>query len=139
MSIAVSMFNSAPDFAKHVEKSITETKNALGIYMREIEEVRKRYDKTKKRYDTLKKLTGGKTDVLKDTKQIDVAGFKVLVNPTAEYELSIMEEAIASLQEKATLFEKAKELFPVLTDESMKVGMVTNDGIPTGFMLYIQE
>jgi alanyl-tRNA synthetase len=139
MTIMVSFFNSISEFTKFVEQTITETKAALGTHMAHIEEVRKRYDKTRKRYDTLKKLTGGKQDVPRDTKQLDVAGFKVLVNPMAEYELTLLEEAISTLQDKLNVFEKTREMFPVLTDEGMKIGMVLNEGIPTGFMLYVQE
>jgi len=139
MALTVSIFNSATDFTKYIEQTISETKSALGLQMSKIEEIRKKYEKTKKRYDTLKKLTGGKTDILKDTKQLDVAGFKVLVNPTADYELKLWEEAIESMQQKLQSFEKARELFPVLGDETMKIGMVLNDGLPTGFMLYMQE
>jgi uncharacterized coiled-coil DUF342 family protein len=138
MAIAVTVYNSAPEFKDYVEKTIAQTKEALGEHMKSIEEIRKKYEKTKKRYDTLKKLTG-KAEVAKDTKQLDVGGFKVLVNPTADYELTLMEEAITSLQEKLNLFEKAKEMFPALIDESMKVGVVLNDGVPTGFMLYMQD
>jgi len=138
VTIAVTLFNSAPEFKAYVEKTITESKVTLGDHMKSIEGIRKKYEKTKKRYDTLKKLTG-KSEVAKDTKQLDIGGFKVLVNPTAEYELTLMEEAIASLQEKLNLFEKTREMFPALIDESMKVGIVLNDGVPTGFMLYMQD
>ena len=138
MAISITVFNSAPEFKSYVEKTITDSKMTLGDYMKSIEEIRKKYERTKKRYDTLKKLTG-KVEVTKDTKQIDVGGFKVLVNPTAEYELTLMEEAITSLQEKVNLFEKAREMFPALVDETMKVGVVLNDGVPTGFMLYMQD
>jgi hypothetical protein len=82
MAIAITMFNSAPEFKDYVEKTIADSKMSLGEHLKSIEDIRKKYEKTKKRYDTLKKLTG-KAEVAKETKQLDVGGFKVLVNPTA--------------------------------------------------------
>ena len=139
MTVTVSFFNSVPELSKYVEDAIIQTKADLGTHLSQTEEVRKRYEKSRKRYDTLKKLTGGKQEIPKDTKQMEVAGFKVLVNPSADYELTLMEEAVSTLQEKLDAFEKAKELFPVLTDEGLKIGMVLNEGIPGGFMLYVPD
>jgi len=139
LAIVISRFDSVSSFTKYVEQMVQETKSALGAHMAEIEEIRKKYDKAKKRYDVMKKLTGGKADVLKDTKQTEVAGFKVLVSPSAEYELTLMEEAITSIQEKLDAFERTKELFPMLTEENMRIAAVVNDGIPTGFMFYVAE
>jgi len=139
LTITISFFNSKMEFKKYVEQSITETNALLGTHMVQTEEVRKRFDKSKKRFDTLKKFGGGKQDVPKDTKQMEVAGFKVLVNPTADYELTLMEEAVSTLQERLDAFEKTKEIFPVLTEEDMRIGVVLNEGIPTGFMLYVTD
>lgn len=137
MAITVTFFDNVDDLAKHVDQSIADTKAALGYHTQHIEETRKRYEKSKKRLDGFKKL-GGKADHLKDTKQVEVAGFRVLINPSAEYELTIMEEAITSIQDRLTAFEKAKQLYPAVSDDNMKIAMILNDGIPTGFMFYVQ-
>jgi hypothetical protein len=139
MAVTVTIYNSTAEFKKYVDKTIADIKTELGAHMALTEEIRKKYDRTKKRYETLKKLTGGKSDVLKDTKQLDVAGFRVLVNPTAEYELKLMEESVSSLQDKLNAFDRIKELYSVMTDETMKVGVVLSDGTPTGFMFYLQD
>ena len=139
MTITVTFFSNIQSLEKYVDQTMADTKAALGYHMQQIEDVRKRYDKEKKRYEGFKKLTKGKSDALKDTKQLEVAGFRILVNPTAEYELTVMEEAISSLQERLEAFEKTKELYPAVGDENMKIGMVLNDGIPTGFMFYVQD
>jgi hypothetical protein len=131
LAITVTFFSSASELSKYVEQTVADVKAALGYHLKEIEAIRQRYEKAKKRYEGFKKFTGGKADALKDTKQLEVAGFKVLVNPTAEYELTIMEEAISSLQERLDAFEKTRELIPAVSDENMKIGMVLNDGTPT--------
>ncbi|MFQ5969934.1 MAG: hypothetical protein ACE5J2_05525 [Nitrososphaerales archaeon] len=140
MALTSVNFQSPPEFIKYVDQAIMEVKSNLGAHMKKVEEIRGRYDKIKKRHDTLKKLMGGKKDVVGDTKQLEVAGFKVLINPSAEYELSLLENVISSLQEKLNAFEKTKELLPLFKDEQdMKISMVLDDGIPSGFMLYVEE
>ena len=139
MAIVIKRFENVSSFKKYIEDTIAETKTLLGTHMGEIEAIRQRYEKTRKRLDLIKKMTGGKQEAAKDTKQTEISGFRVLMNPTAEYELNLMEEAITSLQERLTNFENSREIFPVLSEESMKVGVVLNDGLPTGFLFYVLE
>lgn len=129
MTITITFFESVPEFKKHVDDTIAYTKTTLGVTLQKTEEVRKQFD-------SLRKLSG-KKDLTKDTKQMEVASFKVLINPSADYELTLMEESVSSLQEKLESFEKTKDLFPSLTEDRMKIAMVLNEGIPAGFMLYV--
>ena len=139
MAITVNFFDNVSELSKYVDKAVADTKTELGTHLKLVEDVRKRYDKAKKRYEGFKKLTGGKSDHLRDTKQLEVAGFRVLVNPTSEYELTLMEDAITSLQDRLTAFEKTRELFPAVSDENMRIAIVLNDGTPTGFLFYVQD
>jgi hypothetical protein len=136
VAVTVTFFESVPDFKRHVDETIAETKTTLGMTLQKTEEVRKRYEVAKKHFDSLRKLSG-KKDVPKDTKQMEVATFKILINPSADYELTLMEESVSSLQEKLESFEKTKELFPSLTENQMKIAMVLNEGVPAGFMFYV--
>lgn len=136
MTITITFFESVPEFKKHVDETIAETKTTLGVTLQKTEEVRKRYEVVRKHFDSLRKLSG-KKDIPKDTKQMEVASFRVLINPSADYELTLMEESVLSLQEKLESFEKTKELFPSLTEDKMKIAMVLNEGVPAGFMLYV--
>lgn len=138
MTVTIMFFESVPEFKNHVERTISETKSTLGQTLAKTEDVRKRYDVTMKRFEALKKLSG-KKEIPKDTKKLEVAGFKVLVNPSADYELTLMEESVSSLQEKLEAFEKTKEIFPALNGDSMKIAMVLNEGVPAGFMFYVPE
>jgi len=135
VTITVEFFESISEFKKHVDATINETNKTLGIALQRTEAIRRRYEAKKKEVDSLQKLAV-KKDFSKDTKQMEVASFKVLVNPSADYELTLMEESVSSLQEKIESFEKTKELFPSLSNESMKIAMVLNEGVPAGFMFY---
>src|SRR5262245_4788131 len=116
MTINFLVFDSVPDLKKHIEQTIAETKTSMGTQMRRIDEAKK-------------KLKNRATSP--ETKKLDIAGFRVLVNPTIEHELKLMEETFSSLQERLELFEKSKELFPHLTNQNMKVAVVLEDGLPS--------
>ena len=124
MTINFLVFDSVPDFKKHIEQTIAETKTSMGTQMRRIDEAKKK----------LKNRAGSP-----ETKKLDIAGFRVLVNPTIEHELKLMEETFSSLQERLELFEKSKELFPHLTNQNMKVAVVLEDGLPSAFMLDLRK
>lgn len=150
MAVTITYF-SVLDFQAYVEQAIKETKGSLFAHIAQIEEIRKRYRKPEKLENKddnnnsgpfWKKLIVGsgesKSDPFlpKETKKLEMNGFKVLINPTVEYELTLMEAAIASLEEKLDAFERAKELLGTLEKSENKICAVLTDGVPTGFMLY---
>ena len=122
MPINYLVFDSVSNFKGYIEKSIAETKSAMGSQMRGIDELKKKFNSR----------NPGSSGA--DTKRLDVAGFKVLVNPTIEHELQLMEEAFSSLQEQVEMFEKTKELFPQMTNPNMRIGLVLEDGLPSAFI-----
>lgn len=135
MTITVSFFESVPEFKRHIDTIVSEAKTILGVTLLKTEEIRRRYDTNRNHVDSLQKISD-KKDIAKDTKQMEIASFRVLINPSPDYELRLMEESVSSLQEKIESFEKTKELFPSLPNDNMKVAMILNEGIPAGFMFY---
>ncbi len=133
MTISFIICNSVPEFKKFVEKNITETQAALGIQMKHIGLARKRYEEAKKAAG----VSGLNQKLpMPGVKKTTIAGFNVLLNPSLEHELNLMEEAFSSLQEKLNAFEQVKNLYPTLSNERMKVGIVLEEGVPMAFMLY---
>lgn len=127
MVLSFVVYTSVSEFKKFVEQNISETKSKLGTQLTQIGEARKKYEEAKKR---------GMTSSKKDVKQMEIAGFKVLINPTEEHELTLMEEAFSSLEDKVSAFERAKELYRSLTSENTRIGVVLEDGVPEAFMFY---
>jgi hypothetical protein len=130
MGIIISFFESREDLSKYVEQQLAEAKNTLLSHSRRLSEAQKRFD-----------LEGGGQDGKKkrekqnDTKQSDIAGFKVLINPTANYELNLLDEATKSVQEKIEVLERVRNQFlPNL--KNGKISAIFDDGIPTAFMHY---
>jgi hypothetical protein len=64
----------------------------------------------------------------------EIEGFKILVNPTPNYELSILDEAIKSVQERLEALESIeKHLLPSLRNHA-KITAIFEDGLPIAFM-----
>ena len=131
MTITVAFFESLQDMRKYVDKSISETKSALGETYAKTEEIRKRYEFSKG-----DQTQGGKKSGPSNIKQKEVAGFRVLVNPTPDYELKVIEDSVASLQERIEMLEKTKELYPALDKQGARIAMVLDEGVPSGFMFF---
>ena len=95
MGIIILFFESREDLSRYADLELTEAKNTLLSHSRRLSEAQKRAD-----------LEGGgqknkkKQSKQNDTTQTDIAGFKVLINPTANYELNLLDEATKSVQEK---------------------------------------
>jgi hypothetical protein len=130
MGIIISFFESREDLSRYIEQQLSEAKNTLLSHSRRLSEAQKRFD-----------LEGGGQDSKKkrekqnDTKQSDIGGFKVLINPTANYELNLLDEATKSVQEKIEVLEKVRNQFlPNL--KNGKISAIFDDGIPTAFMHY---
>lgn len=124
LSINFILFGSADDFLSYVEKAIAETKTKMGTQMRIIDEVKRKHGS----------MNNGSKE-FRQSQRIDIAGFKVLIDPSVEHELRLMEETFSALQDKLVVFEKTKELFPQAKSSS-KVGLVLEDGLPSGFTFY---
>jgi flagellar motility protein MotE (MotC chaperone) len=109
-----------------------DTKSALGSQLKRISEVRKAYEQAKKSTAVAKIADT-------ETKQLSASGFKILINPTKEHELILMEETFSTLQNKLDAYERVKELYPRLQGQNMKIGVILDDGLPTAFMLYTEN
>lgn len=124
MLVNLILFDSVGNFRNYVERTMAEVKTAMGSQMRMIDEVKRKNENLK-----------GRGDTTSQSQRISVAGFKVLVNPNVEHELRLMEETFSTLQDRLTAFEKTREIFPHIKNAT-KVGVVLEDGLPSGFMLY---
>ncbi|MEO9365367.1 hypothetical protein [Candidatus Nitrosocaldus cavascurensis] len=123
-------FYSDQELLKYVEQEITTTRNNIKVHTEKAEEQRRKYTNLKGKYNE---------ELLKgvNIEQRKVSGFKVLMNPTVEYELYIHESIVASLQEKLEALERTKSMAKFMHAEGVeKVVMIVDDGKPIGFMVY---
>ena len=88
MGIVILFFESIEDLSRYIEQQLVEAKSTLLSQSRRLSEAQKRFDMERVGQDTAKKR-----EKQSNTRQMDIAGFKVLVNPTANYELNLLDEA----------------------------------------------
>jgi hypothetical protein len=136
LAINLLYFSNPKDFEGYVIQEIADAKKTILSYSEKLNTASKRYESLPKG-DGKKKSKwtgGGGSDILGNTKQQEVEGFKILVNPTPNYELSILDEAIRSVQERLEALEKIeKHLMPNLRDHP-NITAIFDDGIPVAFM-----
>lgn len=135
MAINLLYFSNPKDFEGYVIQEIADAKKTILSYSEKLNNASKRYESLPKGDGKKKaKWTGGGSDLLGNTKQQEVEGFRILVNPTPNYELSILDEAIKSTQERLEALEKIeKHLMPSLQNHP-NITAIFDDGIPIAFM-----
>lgn len=133
MGIVISFFDSIEDLSRHMDQQLAETRKVLLSHSKKVDEARKKFDEAGMGREDKKKWEGQG-----GTKQTEVSGFKVLVNPTANYELNLLDEAIRSAQQKIEALERVtKQLLPSL--KNGRIAAIFDDGIPTAFMHYLEK
>lgn len=124
----------AEDFEGYVIQEIAEAKKTVLSHTQRLNDASKRFDNLMPKGDGKKKPRWMGSDLPGNTMQREVEGFKVLVNPTPNYELSILDEAIKSTQERLGAFEKIeKHLLPGLKNHAA-ISVIFDDGLPIAFM-----
>jgi prefoldin subunit 5 len=135
VGIGLSFFDSTEDLTKFLEKRLTEMKALFHSYSKKLDEARRRSNHSvtqgsSKQSKILKSASSG------NTKQIQVDTFKVLMNPSPEYEASILDEAIRTIQEQIEALEKTqKQVIPLLKNGT-RLAVIFMDDRPTAFMYY---
>jgi hypothetical protein len=131
MGVSIAFFESVADCGKYVDQQIVEAKRLLMSYTKQVEEVRVRYESAPK---AEKNPRGGASR--QSLRQAEVAGFKVLTNPTPLYELNVLDEVVGFTQDRIDALERTKnELLPTLQDKR-KIAVISYDGTPEAFMCY---
>jgi hypothetical protein len=133
MAINILHFSNAEDFAGFVVQEIVEAKKTILSHTQELNDASRRLDNLSIG-DGKKKPKWFGANLQERTRQREIEGFKILVNPTPDYELSILDEAIKAAQDRLEAFERLeKHLLPSLKDHT-KITVISEDGIPIGFM-----
>jgi hypothetical protein len=133
LAINLLFFSTSEDFAAYVIQEIVGAKKTILSHMQRLNEASRRFDSSPKG-DGRKKPKWGGSELPGNTKQQEVEGFKILVNPTPNYELSILDEAIKSAQDRLEVFERIeKHLLPGLKNHA-KITAILEDELPIAFM-----
>ena len=122
-----------------LDKKIADTKSILGEYLRKLDEIRDRAEKTKKIRDTVMKLSGKKMGSTENSGEIEVGGLKIIMDANAFQELTAIESAVRSYQERLMILQKAREALKPLDQladtDGLKFMVVETNGVPEQILL----
>jgi len=137
MAINLKEFGSAIEIVKAVDQKITETKNALNGYLRQLEEVRALAEKSKKIREIVSKFAGKKAIV--ESAEVSISGINLILEAKALHELAAIEEVIKSQQEKLVALQRAREGLKwadqIGETEGIKFVVLERNGVPEKILL----
>jgi hypothetical protein len=139
--IELKEYQSAAEIAKMLDTEITRTKSMLGEYLRRLDEIRTLAERSKKVRDVVYKLAGKKA-AASTLGDITVGDLNVILDANPFHELTAIEEAVRSQQDRLLILQKTRESMKwvdqIEDTDGLKYLVVENDGVPTRILLKIQ-
>jgi hypothetical protein len=140
MVVELKEYNSAVEIAKMLDSEITRTRSMLGEYLRRLDEIRTLAERSKKVRDVVYKLAGKKA-AASTLGDITVGDLNVILDANPFHELTTIEEAVRSQQERLLKMQKALEDMKwadqIEEAEGLKFMVLENDNVPTKILLKI--
>ena len=134
-------YESVNEIVKALDNNINLTKNMLGEYLRRLDEIRSLAERSKKVRDIVTKLAGKKAAAANTLGEISVGGLNVVLEANAFHELTPIEEAVKSQQDRLLMLQKAREgmkWVDQLEDaDGLKFMVLESDGVPARILLKI--
>ncbi len=133
-------YRSAMEIAEKIDKEIAATKSLLGESLRQLDDVRAVAEKSKRLHDIVAKVSGNKQQKEKPD-QIEVNGLEIVLDATPIHELTAVESAVKSHQQRLLTLQKTKKamepLDPLGDTEGIRYLVLEKEGIPEQILLKI--
>jgi len=125
-------FTNVSEMIKPIDEEISKVRNMLGDYLRKLDESKLKSEKIKKARAAISKIAGTEVDIAPSSKELDIMGLKIIVNPTPEDESLALEEIVKDLQERLTALQRVRKSLEPLTTMDVEVGIIAlmKDNIP---------
>jgi len=140
MVVELKEFTSAIDISKSIESQISETKSALGEYLRRLDDIRALAARSKKIREVVYKLAGKKT-AIESSGEIIIGGLNLVLDANPFHELTAIEDVVRGQQEKLIELQKAREALKWVDQigetEGVKYLVLEIDGVPKKILLKI--
>ncbi len=138
MSIVVREFSSIGEFIKSVDDELSEMRRKLGELLRRLEELRVKVEQERKIRSILSKL-GAATSASAMSNVVELKTIRLVMNPTAEQEVSALEQVVEMLNNKITQLQAIKKDLDVLggMDIEVKLTAIYIDGLPKNILIKI--
>jgi hypothetical protein len=140
--LAIKNYDSVKDIADTLEKEISETKSSLGEYLRKLDEIRTFAEKSKRVREIVMKMSGKKTGANDSMGELEIGGLKIILDANAFHQLTAIESAVRSHQERLMVLQKASEglksLDQIGDTEGLNFIVLENHGVPERILLKTQ-
>jgi hypothetical protein len=133
MVVEIKEYTSAEEIAGTLEKKISETKSTLGAYLRRLDDIRDRAEKSKKIREIVMKQAGKKA-ATENLGEITIGNLSIVLEATPFHELTAIEKVVRSHQEKLIILQKAREALKWINElgdtKGVKYLVIEDDGLP---------
>jgi len=133
MVVEIKEYTSAEEIAENLENRISETKSTLGEYLRRLDDLRAKAEKSKKIREVVMKLAGKKA-VTESLGELSIGNLSIVLDANPFHELTAIEEVVRSNQEKLLVLQKTREALNWMDQlgdtEGLKYIVVENDEVP---------
>lgn len=140
MVVEIKEYSSAGEIAETLEKEVSDTKSALGEYLRRLDDIRALAEKSKKIHEVVMKLAGKKA-AAESLGEISIGNLNIVLDANPFHELTAIEQVVRSHQERLLILQKAREALKWLDQigdtEGLKYLVVESNGVPERILFKI--
>jgi hypothetical protein len=140
MVVSVKTYESAEQIAKTMDGEISQTKSMLGEYLRQLDDIRTLAERSKKIRETIFRLAGKKSSH-ENLGEISVSGLDIVLDANPFHELTAIEEAVRSQQDRLLRLQKSREALKWMDQigdtDGINYLVLENDGVPEKILLKI--
>ena len=135
LSVVVKEYTSFSELIKSIDTELNTLKQQLAEYLRKLEDVRAKSEQERKLKELLKSLTG--EEQAGKGKVVELKDLKLLINPDAEQEASVMEEIIDRINRTIQSLQSIRKALEPLSgiEVEAKILVVYKEGVPSTIML----
>ncbi|MET1101246.1 MAG: hypothetical protein ABWW69_02030 [Pyrodictiaceae archaeon] len=135
MASEIKTFSSVSQFVEYIDSKLTELRRLLGELLRVLEDVRAKAEQDKRLRALLEKF-GVKTSSMQQP-IIELHGFKVAFNPSAETELGFLEQLVENINSKITRLQALRKDIEALAQENIEaeIRVVIIDDVPIALLV----
>jgi len=135
MSTEYREFKTLEELLRFVDSQIEELRRKLGDLLRLVEEARIKAEQERKLKSVLAKVLG--TSVEATMPVIELKNIKLLINPTAENEITLLEQLAEAINSKIMQLQAVRKDLEIFSDVDLvaPLRVVIIDGIPRGIII----
>lgn len=134
-------YESVKEIVKALDNNINLAKSVLGDYLRRLDEIRSLAERSKRVREVVTKLAGKNAHPSSPLGEITVGNLSVVLDANPFQELTAIEEAVKSQQDRLLLLQKASEgmkWVDQLEDaDGLKFMVLESNGVPARILLKI--